>query len=288
MKRIVVVGASGLVGSRILRRFGAGAVGTYRSRQAPGLHLLDVSEPDDVSDFFDATAPAAVVLAAAYTHVDGCERDPLRSHDTNVTGALNVARAAAARGARVVFLSSDYVFGGDVGPHSLDETPKPLSVYGRHKLEAERVIAREAKNYAILRACNIYGHEREGMNYVMAVYRNGKSGTKMRVPSDQWGNPTYADDLVDAVVAAVELGDSGVFHVAGPDYVDRVEWATRAARAFGLDPSFIEGVLTSSLDQPAPRPLHAGLESRSSLARLGVTMRSLDEGLAGVAAALAG
>lgn len=287
-KRIVVVGASGLVGSRILRRFGANAVGTYRSRPAPGLHLLDVSEPADVGDFLDATAPSAVVLAAAYTHVDGCERDPARSYETNVTGGLHVARAAAQRGIRLVFLSSDYVFGGDVGPHALDETPKPLNVYGRHKLEAERVIVRESKSYAVLRSCNIYGHEPEGMNYVMAVYRNGKSGTKMRVPADQWGNPTYADDLVDAVARAAELDESGVFHVAGPDYVDRVEWATRAARAFGLDPSFIEGVPTSSLDQPARRPLHAGLDSRASLARLGVGMRSLDEGLAAVARALAG
>ena len=106
------------------------------------------------------------------------------------------------------------------------------------------------------------------------------------VPSDQWGNPTYADDLVAAVRAAIELRDSDVFHVAGPDYVDRVAWAVRAAEAFGLDPSFIEGVPTSTLGQPARRPLHAGLDARSSLARLGVTMRGLDAGLAEIASAL--
>ena len=290
-KRVVVVGASGLVGSRILRKLRESypaVAGTYRSRPAPGLHLLDVTEPDDVADLFDALAPSAVVIAAAYTHVDGCERDPARSYEVNVRGTLGVARAASARGARVVFLSSDYVFGGAAGPHALDESPAPLNVYGWHKLEAEQAVARESSSYAILRSCNIYGYEPDGMNYVMAVYRNGTSGKPMRVPADQWGNPTYADDLVAAVRAAIELPESGVFHVAGPDYVDRVAWATRAARAFGLDPSFIEGVPTSSLGQPAPRPLYAGLDARSSLTRLDVTMRGLDAGLTEIARALRG
>ena len=289
-KRVVVVGASGLVGSRILARLGKTAVGTYHSRPAAGLHLLDVTEPDDVADFFDAMRPTAVVLAAAYTHVDGCERDPARSHDVNVVGARNVARAAAAHSARVVFLSSDYVFGSDDGPHRIDEAPRPLNQYGQHKLEAERVVRDEAERagngYAIIRSCNVYGYEPAGMNFVMAVYRNGEAGKTMRVPADQWGNPTYADDLVDAVAAAVARSDTGVFHAAGPDYVDRLTWAARAARAFGLEPGFIEGVATSALAQPARRPLKAGLDSRVSLGELGVSMRGVDEGIALVASAL--
>ena len=266
-KRVVVVGASGLVGSRILARLGSDAVGTYHSRAAKGLHLLDVTEPDDVADFFDAIAPSAVVLAAAYTPGDGCERDPARSHEVNVAGARNVARAAALRDARVVFLSSDYVFGSADGPHRVDEVPQPLNEYGRHKLEAERIVRAEAerhgKGYAIIRSCNVYGYEPTGMNYVMAVYRNGEARKTMHVPADQWGNPTYADDLCDAVAAAIARSDRGVFHAAGPDYVDRVTWAERAASAFGFDPGFIEGVPTSTLAQPARRPLKAGLDSRA-------------------------
>jgi dTDP-4-dehydrorhamnose reductase len=109
----------------------------------------------------------------------------------------------------------------------------------------------------------------------------------MRVPIDQWGNPTYADDLVDAVARAGAMRESGIFHVAGPDYVDRLTWARRAAAAFGLDDSFIEGVPTSELRQPARRPLRAGLDSRVSAAALGIVPRGLDAGLSAVRSAIA-
>jgi len=278
--KTLVIGASGLVGSRILARLGATAEGTYCTNERPGLRLLDITEADAVDGEIEALQPSAVVLAAAYTHVDGCEKDPGRSYDINVAGTRNVARAAARRGVRLVFLSTDYVFGGADGPHALDEAPAPMNVYGRHKLEAERIVAADCGSYAIIRSCNIYGYDRDGKNFVMAVYRNGVSRTTMRVPIDQWGNPTYADDLVDAVARAGSLGDSGVFHVAGPDYVDRLTWARRAAAAFGLDASFLEGVPTSELGQAATRPLRAGLDSRASATTLGIVARGLDRGLA--------
>lgn len=278
--KTLVIGASGLVGSRVLAQLGAAAEGTYCTHERPGLRFLDVTDAQAVDGEIQALKPAVVVLAAAYTHVDGCEKDPGRSYDINVAGTRNVARAAARRGVRLVFLSTDYVFDGDHGPHALDEAPAPMNVYGHHKLEAERIVAAECVNYAIIRSCNIYGYDRDGKNFVMAVYRNGVSGTKMHVPIDQWGNPTYADDLVAAVARAGSLSDSGIFHVAGPDYVDRLTWARRAAAVFGLDASFLEGVATSELGQAARRPLRAGLDSRASAKILGIVARGLDRGLA--------
>jgi dTDP-4-dehydrorhamnose reductase len=285
--KTLVIGASGLVGSRILARLGSEARGTYCAHPRAGLQLVDVTDADTVDDEIAALRPAIVVLAAAYTHVDGCETDPSRSYDINVAGTRNVARAVARCGARLVFLSSDYVFDGEHGPHALDDTPAPMNVYGRHKLEAERIVAGECPSYAIIRSCNIYGYDADGKNFVMAVYRNGLARTTMRVPIDQWGNPTYADDLVDAVARAGAMRESGVFHVAGPDYVDRLTWARQAAEAFRLDAAFIEGVPTSELAQPARRPLRAGLRSEGSLARLGTTTRDLAAGLRLVREAIA-
>lgn len=275
----LVIGASGLVGGRVLARLGAEGHGTYCSRPLPGLRFVDVTDSASVDDLIEGLRPSIVVLAAAYTHVDGCERDAARSYSINVVGTRNVASAAARLGARLVFLSSDYVFDGERGPHRLEEAPAPLNVYGRHKLEAERVVAGEIDSYAIIRSCNVYGFDVEGKNFVMAVYRNGRSRTPMRVPVDQWGNPTYVDDLVDAVLRAGAMRESGIFHVAGPDYVDRLTWARHAAAAFGLEASFIEGVLTSELAQPARRPLRAGLDSRESIVRLGLEPRGLGSGL---------
>jgi dTDP-4-dehydrorhamnose reductase len=285
--KILVIGASGLVGSRILARLGKRALGTYCSQPRAHLQLVDVTDADTVDDEVDALRPTAIVLTAAYTHVDGCEQDPVRSHAVNVQGTRNVARAAARNGSRLVFLSSDYVFDGQHGPHDLFAKPAPINVYGRHKLEAERIVAGEVASYAIVRSCNVYGYDPDGKNFVMAVYRCGIEGRSLRVPVDQWGNPTCADDLAAAVDKVVGYRDSGVFHVAGPDYVERLSWAWRTAEVLGLDPGFIQGVSTRDLRQPARRPLNAGLDSRVSLAKLGVTMRGLEEGLAAVRDAMA-
>jgi len=280
---VLVIGASGLVGTALMRRLGARACGTYRQNGAPGLVPLDVCDAPAVRDLVAQTRPRAVVHCAAWTHVDGCEEDPERSHAINVDGVGNVARAAAAIDARMIFISSDYVF-GDGGPHAISEQPAPLNVYGRHKLEAERVVATTVRDRVVVRSCNVYGYQPGGKNFVMAVLEYARASRKLRAPSDQWGNPTLADDLAAAIGALTQSELRGVLHLAGPDYVDRPAWARRAAEAFGFVNVEIDLVSTAELGQPARRPLRAGLESREFYARVGVEFRGLTEGLAAVAA----
>ncbi len=278
--RVLVVGASGLVGARVLRRLGARATGTYLS------HPTDRSEPLDITDGAAARAllervrPAAVVLAAAYTNVDGCERDPERSRAVNVEGTLNVARAAAAVAARLVFFSTDYVFGSANGPHALDAPYDPQNVYGEHKRLAEEIVRAEVDNHLIVRGCNMYGYQAGGKNFVMGVLSCAREGRTMRVPVDQWGSPTDADDLADATALAVDSDIRGVAHFAGPDYVSRPQWARKAAAALGFNDAFVEAVPTSELAQAARRPLEAGLDASATERVLGCRFATLDEGLA--------
>ena len=168
---------------------------------------------------------------------------------------------------RYVFISTDYVFDGSRGPHTVDEKHAPVNIYGEHKSRAESRIANELDNYVIIRSCNLYGWQPTGKNFVMAVMELGRSMSPMRIPSDQWGNPTYADDLA---VGVCQVGDSsfvGAIHMAGPDYVDRPDWARRAAEEFGLDGSFLKPVPTEKLGQVAPRPLRGGPEFDAVLSR---------------------
>src|SRR6185503_990390 len=138
---VLVVGASGLVGTSLMNVLGDRARGTYQRNPRAGLAELDVCDAAAVRAEVVSTRPRAVVHCAAWTYVDGCEQDPERSHAVNVEGVHNVARAAAEIDARMIFISSDYVFGDGTGPHAIAEQPGPLNVYGRHKLEAERVVA---------------------------------------------------------------------------------------------------------------------------------------------------
>ncbi|TFH25569.1 MAG: NAD(P)-dependent oxidoreductase [Myxococcales bacterium] len=283
---ILVVGASGLVGGRLAARFGTKAAGTYSSKAKAGLLALDITDAAACRSLIGELRPRVVVHTAALTHVDLCEREPERSRAVNVDGTRNVAIAAAEFGARHIYFSTDYVFGSDQGPHPLSETPSPLNEYGRHKLEAERIVATTVEDHVIVRACNLYGYEADGMNFVMAVWKSLNRGERMRVPEDQWGSPTLAEDLSEAIVRLLDSDVRGVVHLAGPDYVNRLELGRRAATAFGLDPGGIEGVPTTALSQAAVRPLAGGLDADQSCERVGCRFRGLNEGLERVAAQL--
>ncbi|MFT4571216.1 MAG: dTDP-4-dehydrorhamnose reductase [Hyphomicrobiaceae bacterium] len=278
----LVVGASGLVGRILLNRLGSRAHGTGLTNAVLPLFRLDITDSSAVAAELERLRPKHVIVSAAFTNVNACETDEELSRRVNVEGPRNVARACTAIGASCVFLSTDYVFGGDTGPHPTTETPAPLNVYGRHKLEAEAAVANECERSLIVRACNIYGWQSEGMNFVMACWRLGSEGKAMRVPFDQWGNPTHADDLAEAVVRALDRELTGIVHFAGPDYVDRLVWARRSAAAFGLDASFVEGVATQELNQAAPRPLRGGLDASDTERLVDLKFAGLEEGLARV------
>jgi dTDP-4-dehydrorhamnose reductase len=277
--RVLIVGASGFVGGALQSVYGADAVGTYCNHPVEGLHQLDMRDAAAVQRLLREIQPALIIHPAAQPHVDWCEDHVQESHDINVTGTRNVAAAARAVGARYVFFSTDYVFNGAAGPYREDATLDPPNVYGRHKLEAERLIADTLDDYLIVRVCNVYGVERQGKNFVMGLLAKGRQGEPMNVPSDQWGNPTYADNLAAAVRELAAASHRGVFHVVGPEHLDRVSFARLACRVFGLDPSFLRPRTTAELAQRARRPLRGGLDTSKVRGVLSTELLAPREGL---------
>jgi dTDP-4-dehydrorhamnose reductase len=277
--RVLIVGASGFIGSALRSVFGADAVGTYCNHPVDGLRPLDMRDAAAVERLVREIEPALVIHPAAQPHVDWCEDHVRESHDVNVAGTRNVATAARAVGARYVFFSTDYVFNGTSGPCREDALPDPPNVYGRHKLEAERLIAETLDNYVIVRVCGVYGFERLGKNFVMGLLARGRRGEPMNVPSDQWGNPTYADNLSVAVQELALSSQRGIFHVVGPEYLDRVSFARLACDVFGLDAAFLRPRPTAELGQRAPRPLRGGLDTAKARAVLSTALLAPREGL---------
>ncbi len=283
---ILVVGASGLVGSELMRHLGGRAAGTCNRHPSPGLLACDITDADRTAKVVEAVSPRVIIHTAALTDVDYCETDPDASHAINVEGTRNVARAAAQAGARYIFVSTDYVFGGEQGPHKPHEAFAPVNVYGGHKAEAEGIVAATVDDHVILRACGLYGYQPAGKNFVQAVFECGRTGKEMRVPLDQWGSPTLASDISEAATRIADSDMRGAVHVAGPDYLTRLDLARRAADAFGLDPAFIHGVTTAELNQAAPRPLKAGLDASDTATALGMHFVGMGEGLVRMRAAL--
>jgi dTDP-4-dehydrorhamnose reductase len=275
----LIIGGSGFVGTALRGVFGAEAVGTYCNHRLEGLRHLDIRDAGAVTALLGELRPELILHPAAQPHVDWCEDHVEESEAINVSGTRNVAQAAHAIGARYAYFSTDYLFNGDAGPYREDAEPDPLNVYGRHKLEAERCIKDLLEDYLIVRVCNVFGFEPAGKNFVMALIARGRSGEAMNVPSDQWGNPTYADNLAAAVKELAESQQRGTFHVVGPESMDRVRFARLACDIFGLDPSFLRPQTTLELGQRARRPLRGGLDNRKAQAILKTRLLTPAEGL---------
>ncbi len=281
--RAVVIGGSGQIGGWLLHHLahdGHEAIGTYATREFPGLTRLDAAA-SDASAWVAAQRPDAVFYPAGFTWVDGCEKDPERARAANRAQPCAIARAAADAGARFVYFSTDYLFDGRSGPYDETDAACPLNVYGRAKLEAERELLNELGDRVLIaRTCWVYGPERQGKNFAYQVVRALQAGKRLTCPSDQIANPTYGPDVALATLRAVEAGMHGIWHVAGPDYVDRVAFARAIARTFELDPALIDAQPTAELALGAPRPLKGGLSSTKLEAVLPGLMKGLEAGLA--------
>ena len=260
--RVLVIGASGQVGGALtahLAERGHEVVGTHHAQPQPGTRPLDLGDTAATERCLAEVAPDWVLCPGALTHVDYCESHPDEAMAINRDAPAAAARAAARHGAGFVYFSSEYVFDGEAGPYAEDDPVNPQSVYALSKLEGERRVAAENPRTIVLRTTVVYGPERQGKNFVYQVLRRARAGEPIRVPSDQRSSPTYNVDLAAATVELIERDFRGVLHVAGPEVMDRHAFALEVCRVFGLDAARVEGITTASLNQPARRPLRAGL-----------------------------
>lgn len=262
MKQHLVIGASGMVGEHLLstlRTLGGQAVATFYQKPLPSAHQLNITDGIEVHRLFKTVNPQIVYLPAALTNVDYCENHPEESYNINVLGVQNVVNAANITRSRLIYFSTDYIFDGKNGPYSEEATANPISAYGCQKLEAEHYIALFAKDYLIIRTTIVYGWERQGKNFIYRLIKSLTNGVPVKVPVDQIGSPTYANNLAEIAVNLSGSSLKGVINVTGSGLVNRYEFAKKAAQIFHLDESLVLPVETESLNQPAKRPLKAGL-----------------------------
>lgn len=284
MARALVIGASGLVGGALMtegERRGHGMTGTYARHPLPGLLPLDATRPEAVGDLLTSTRPDWVLMPAALPNVDLCETHPEQTRPANVDAVRNVAGICAAADLPLVFFSSDYVFDGAAGPYGEEDPTRPICAYGRQKLEAEEIVLSTLPARGlVLRTTGVFGQEAQGKNFVYRLVRTLREGGSLRVPEDQWGNPTLADQLAAASFALLERESGGVYHAAGDTWMNRADFARAVAVAFGLSGQGILPVSTAELGQTAPRPLRAGMRSDKLAAEVGPVFTDVAQALA--------
>ncbi|MDD5449008.1 MAG: NAD(P)-dependent oxidoreductase [Candidatus Omnitrophica bacterium] len=279
--KILIIGAAGFLGNYLLKDLSKGneAAGADKCEKVKGLAYIDLTEKGLVKEVISRARPEVILLTASITGVDFCEQNQDLAWQVNSEGPKEVAVAAKRQGSSLVFYSSDYVFDGEAGPYTEEDKPNPINCYGRTKLEAEKIIQKELKRYLIIRTCSLYGYQQSGLNFAMQVIRALKENREIRAPYDQFGTPTYVEDISAITARLIKDKRQGIFNVAGPDYLNRTEFAENIAESFGLDKTFVKGTSTAELKQPASRPKKGGLRADKLRVEAGIDTMGLKSGL---------
>lgn len=270
MTRILVTGSNGLLGTKLLEQavtredidIIAAARGDCRNAYVGSFAYvrLDVADGDAVHRALSIHRPDVVIHTAAMTDVDGCELRRDEAWTANVTATEHVAIACREIGARLVHLSTEYVYNGQAGPYSEDDPVDPLGWYARTKWEGEQRIRDAYIDSAIARTTVLYGQAPNMRpNFVLWLLNRLRDGQSVNVVVDQVGSPTLADNLAQMILALALSHRSGVYHTVGDTVIGRYDFARLAARVFDLDETLVKPISTAELNQPSPRPLRAGL-----------------------------
>ncbi len=267
--RFFVTGASGQLGSALVGALAARGA----SCRAHGSEL-DVTEPAALEAAWASGAggpPDVLLNAAAFTHVDRCEREPGTAERVNAAAPAGLARLCRERGVRLVHVSTDYVFDGESRrPYTEEDPPAPRSVYGRTKLAGERAVLAADPGFLVVRTSWVFGR---GRNFVAAVLAQARGGAaELRVVDDQRGRPTWAVDLAEGLLALVEAGEAGLYHLAGGGDATWWEVAREALDLAGFAERPIRPIRTAELALPAPRPAWSVLDCTKAQ-RAGVALR---------------
>jgi dTDP-4-dehydrorhamnose reductase len=262
--KVFISGASGLVGGNCLKHFteqGWNVVGSYYSFQTDDTVFYDTLNPDHPENFnVSEYAPGVIVHCGALTHVDYCETHEQESYEKTVQSTINLVKLAKECNARMVYISTDYVFDGKHGPYTEDALVNPLSVYARHKLEAEELVLRELPESLVLRVTNVYGNELRGKNFVSRIIDQCKNHQKLtlKLPYDQYASPANAWDIARAMFVLLRDHKKGIYNIGSTDYLNRVELAMRVLNYFPNAEYDLIPISTEEMKQPAARPLLGG------------------------------
>lgn len=288
--KILITGASGQLGTEIQRQLknGGSALGPVPERLknatviATDVNELDITDRDATIAFVRRHQPDTIISCAAFTNVDGCESNPEAAFKVNAIGVSNLAQAAERINARLIHVSTDYVFRGE-GNKPLDESERvdPKSVYGKTKALGEEYVKNFCHRYFIVRTAWLYGYA--GKNFVKTIVNAGKKFGKLEVVSDQLGNPTNAEDLAHHILQLAVSHDYGVYHCTGEGICSWYEFASEIIRLSGVDATVApctSAEYSAKHPAAADRPAWSALENRMLACTVGNQMRDWKVALA--------
>ncbi|HEX9614728.1 MAG TPA: dTDP-4-dehydrorhamnose reductase [Bacteroidota bacterium] len=290
MKRILLCGSNGLLGQRLALMLGNRTeyeiLNTSHHRSFVfDNHLFDYTQLDltrksDVKSLISSFQPDVILNAAAATNVDWCETHREEAWNVNVHGVEHLVEGARKVGARLIHVSTDYVFDGKSAPYSETDKPNPINYYGKTKLAGENAIRIADIPSAIVRTVVVFGSgQHVKRNFALWVIESLTRGEAIRCVNDQFSTPTFVGDLAHGIIKIGELEKSGLYHISGSERISRYDFGIKIAAAFNLDASLIAPVPTSELHQAAPRPQDTTLITLKAETELGLKTTDVSQGV---------
>ena len=279
MRRLLVIGAKGMLGRDL--------VNTLRFSFRPDqdweilgwdIDEIDIQEENTTVTKIERIQPQIVINIAAYTDVDGCESNEEKAFAVNAEGMKHVALGALRCSAKVVYLSTDYVFDGEKKePYEEEDPPHPLNVYGRSKLKGEQYVQELMEDSLIIRSQWLYG--RHGKNFVSSILREAREKRVVSIVDDQTGLPTYTVDLATAISALIQRRARGIFHVANSDPCTWFTFGQAILKLSGMMEVKVIPISTKELGRPAARPLYSVLSTQKLRREISMTLRPWSQAL---------
>lgn len=255
--KVLVTGVSGQLGFDIfsqLKSKGIECVGTNPQD-------FDITNEDEVFEYINKISPTVVVHCAAYTAVDNAQDEEELCRLINVNGSENIAKACAKLDAKILYISTDYVFDGEgIEPFETNSKTNPLNVYGKSKLDGEKAVLENCKNSFILRTSWVFGEN--GMNFVKTIIRLASERDKISVVNDQIGSPTYTKDLAVLICDMINTSKYGVYHATNEGYCTFAQFAKEIVKSSGYNTQVIE-ITSDEFGAKANRPKNSRLSKKS-------------------------
>ena len=263
-RKLLVTGASGLLGNKIvdLAKNDYVVVPLYKTKPLHSNSLkLDITDTTDVLNLFQKLKPNEVIHTASETNVDRCEKEKEHAWKINVEGTRNISLSCSKVNAKLVYISTDYVFDGEKGNYKEENKPNPINYYGVTKLEGENEVIRHCQNYAILRTSVLYGWHPWKINFATWTINQLEQNKEITVVEDHYNTPTLANNLAEMVIEAVQKDLQGLYHTSGSEKISRYEFARKIAKTFHLDKDLIKPIKMKQLTAwIAKRPIDSSLD----------------------------
>jgi dTDP-4-dehydrorhamnose reductase len=268
--RILIVGAAGRLGNRLVE-----VLRDIHDITGVDLPDFDMSDFNAVRAYISDTRPELVIVTAAWTDVDGCAREPQRAIGINGFGPQNIAVATAEIGASILYVSTNEVFNGDASrPYYEYDSTHPANPYGYSKLVGERAVMSLNPRHYIVRTSWLFAHG--GKNFIQIILNAAEQGKTLKVVTDEVANPTYNDDLADAIAMLIQTGRYGIYHLVNEGGCSRYSFARYALDSAGYTDTPIIPISRYEWHRPSTPPLYSSLANLAG-AQIGVRLRPWQE-----------